>query len=53
MSRIEPTVDIAAIEVEGKSSECLNCSNPKFKDLNFEVIGTEQELEFPEEWEKR
>ena len=52
MSRIEPTVDIASIEVEGNVVSALIDSNPKFKDLHFEVIGTEQKLEFPGEWEK-
>ena len=52
MSRIEPTVDIAAIEVEGKVVSALVDSIPKFKDLHFEVIGTEQRIEFPGEWEK-
>ena len=52
MSRIEPTVDIASIEIEGKVVSALIYSNPKFKDLTFEVIGTEQRIEFPGEWEK-
>ena len=50
MSRIEPTVDTAVlVEVEGKVVSALIDNNPKFKDLHFEVIGTEQRIEFPGE----